>query len=198
MRALNLAASMMWRSCQPVLMASTPSCAETENTRRRSCTSTSLALTVTVKPGGVAAVCEKSTWVPTVCSRGQSRYGLHQFEAGPLHQADHEAGGEHLRHVLERRRLGIKRRYRLGVGDLEAELALDAGSQSFLHGAPPRFLRRARIARATRDPGARPSCAADLFPGIDQAVEVDAGLDAEPVQHVDHVLGGDVARGAGR
>ena len=48
----------------------------------------------------------------------------------------------------------------------------------------------------TRDGLGRPSCSAIQTLVVDQRVEVDAGLDAEPVQLPDQVLGGEVAGGA--
>src|SRR5690242_9653420 len=39
---------------------------------------------------------------------------------------------------------------------------------------------------------------ADEIGGVEQAIEVDTGVDAQPVQHVDDILSGDIPGGAWR
>src|SRR3990170_1212965 len=61
---------------------------------------------------------------------------LEQLHAGPFHKPDHEAGGEHLRHRLELRRLAVEVRDSLGLGHLIGEAVLQPGPQRWLHGSP--------------------------------------------------------------
>ncbi len=59
---------------------------------------------------------------------------LQHLEARPFHQADHEAGGEHGRHLAELGRLRIKVRHGLLGREAKGELRCRARFQRVLHG----------------------------------------------------------------
>ena len=61
----------------------------------------------------------------------------HQLHAGPFHQPDHVAGGEHARHRLEVGHLGIEVRHGLVVGHAVAEAVREAGLERRLHLTSP-------------------------------------------------------------
>src|SRR5262245_50636720 len=57
-----------------------------------------------------------------------------QLDAGPLHQPDHEAGGENFRHDLEFARLGIEMGHGLVAGHAVGEAMLQPRFKRRLHG----------------------------------------------------------------
>src|SRR6185503_12416363 len=57
-----------------------------------------------------------------------------ELHAGPFHEADHEAGGEHFRHGGKLGRFGIEMRHRLGDGHSVSEAVREAGLEGRLHG----------------------------------------------------------------
>ena len=59
------------------------------------------------------------------------------LEARPLHQPDHETGGEHGRHLAELGRLRIKMRHGLLSRDAKGDLGAGARFECVLHGASP-------------------------------------------------------------
>jgi hypothetical protein len=94
------------------------------------------------------------------------------------------------------------------AGDL-VNGAMAAGTEAAFHpadvdaGRGHGLRHRRRGHRAAREDGAghaRGGFALELLrdpdTGVDQRVEVDAGVDAEPAQQPDHILGRDIARGA--
>src|SRR5260221_3455554 len=68
--------SLTWPSWVPSLILSMPSCALTLKTSFLPSTASRRERISTVRPGGVAARCDRLTWVPSDCSRGQARCGL--------------------------------------------------------------------------------------------------------------------------
>src|SRR5262245_47274376 len=59
---------------------------------------------------------------------------LEQLDAGPLHQSDHEAGGEYFRHELELARLWIELGHGLATGHAVGEAMLQPCFKRGLHG----------------------------------------------------------------
>jgi hypothetical protein len=71
--SLNFSASIINLSCVPSEILSTPSCPTIEKKSFLPSTFSNVTFTVTVSPGGVAAIWLSLTSVPTVCSFGQSK-----------------------------------------------------------------------------------------------------------------------------